>query len=195
MANGLPTKLCGWDQQQKGFDHWCGPNQARTCPTRESRRMHVPRNCMKKKVPALVVLILRPFRKWWTPCSGALEVIQAFAGARSGWGRMHFLGLADGNPYASASVCWPQGVGVSIPRISNDTGLDKRWCHVMPFAKLVLSRVYDGFMVYLFEVTCKTKGITLIQAEELYHPNPSFDGHSSHSGLSFVWMRAHQCHD
>lgn len=122
-------------------------------------------------------------------------MIQAFAGARSGWGRMHFLGLADGNPYASASVCWPQGVGVSIPRISNDTGLDKRWCHVMPFAKLVLSRVYDGFMVYLFEVTCKTKGITLIQAEELYHPNPSFDGHSSHSGLSFVWMRAHQCHD
>lgn len=34
------------------------------------------------------------------------QVIQAFAGAQSGWGRMHFLGHADGNPYASASVPW-----------------------------------------------------------------------------------------
>ena len=34
------------------------------------------------------------------------QVIQAFAGAKSGWGRMHFLGHADGNPYASASVPW-----------------------------------------------------------------------------------------
>lgn len=34
------------------------------------------------------------------------QVIQAFAGAKSGQGRMHFLGIQDGNPFASATVPW-----------------------------------------------------------------------------------------
>eukprot|EP00435_Cladocopium_sp_Y103_P071590 s574_g37.t3 len=48
------------------------------------------------------------------------QVIQAFAGARSGWGRMHFLGLADGNPYASATAVAPGGAA-SIPSVAART--------------------------------------------------------------------------
>eukprot|EP00434_Breviolum_minutum_P019209 symbB.v1.2.016931.t1/scaffold1305.1/size135414/3 len=45
------------------------------------------------------------------------QVIQAFAGAQSGWGRMHFLGHADGNPYASASAVAPEA-GYKAPSVA-----------------------------------------------------------------------------
>ncbi|CAJ1417957.1 unnamed protein product [Effrenium voratum] len=45
-----------------------------------------------------------------------IQVVQALAAAQSGWGKMHFLGHADGNPYASASAVAPESFAApSVP--------------------------------------------------------------------------------